>query len=120
LGFRRNADGSTESGTLAPTLRAEFKNGAMLSLTYRANYESVLDSFPLAPGVPVPPGAYWFHEGEVEYSAGRTTLFQPSLAATAGQFYDGHRVAITPSIVWNAWPPHLELGAEQRDSVPRS
>ncbi|MDH3498428.1 MAG: hypothetical protein OER21_16865 [Gemmatimonadota bacterium] len=111
-GFRRNADGSTESATLAPALEAEFRNGAQLSVTYRANYEGVLDSFPLAPDVAVPPGAYWFHEGAVEYRAGRTTLFQPSVEATAGQFYDGHRVAVTPRLVWNARPPHLELGAD--------
>jgi len=111
-GFRRNADGSTESATLSPTLQAEFRNGANLLLTYRANYESVLESFPLAPGVPVAPDDYWFHEGEVRYQAGRTSLFQPSVSTAAGQFYDGHRVSIAPSIVWNAWPPHLELGAD--------
>ncbi len=111
-GFRRNVDGSTESATFAPALAAEFRNGAQLSVMYRANYEGVLDSFPLAPDVAVPPGAYWFHDGAVEYRAGRTTLFQPSVEATAGQFYDGHRVAITPRLVWNARPPHLELGAD--------
>lgn len=72
----------------------------------------MLDSFPLAPDVPVPPGTYWFHEGEVGYQAGRTTLFQPSLSVTGGQFYDGHRVELAPSLVWNAVPPHLELGAD--------
>ncbi len=111
-GFRRNADGSTESGTLAPTIRAEFRSGATLSATYRANYESVLDSFPLAHDVFVPPGEFWFHEGVVAYQAGRTTLFRPSVTATAGQFYDGHRVALAPSVEWNAVPPHLELGAD--------
>lgn len=110
-GFRRNADGSTESATFSPTVQAEFRNGANLSLTYRANYESVLRSFPLAPGVAVVPDDYWFHEGEVQYRAGRTSLFQPSVTATVGQFYDGHRATIAPSVVWNAVPPHLELGA---------
>jgi len=112
VAVRRNADGSTESAELAPQLSTEFRSGAILSLTYRASYEGVLDSFPLAPGAPVPPGTYWFHEGEVEYGAGRTTLFRPSITATAGQFYDGHRVAVAPSLEWNAVPPHLELGAD--------
>jgi hypothetical protein len=111
-GFRRNADGSTESGTLAPTARAEFRSGATLSATYRANYESVLDSFPLAPGVPVLPGEYWFHEGELVYQPGRTTLLRPGVTVTAGQSYDGHRVALAPSVKWNAVPAHLELGAD--------
>jgi len=60
----------------------------------------------------VTPGEYWFHEGEMAYRGGRTTLFQPSLTATVGQFYDGHRVALAPGLVWNAVPPHLELGAD--------
>jgi hypothetical protein len=64
-------DGSTDSGPLAPTLRGEFRSGAARGLTYRANYESVRDSFPVAPDVSVPPDAYWFHEAEVEYRAGR-------------------------------------------------
>ena len=111
-GFRRNADGSTESGTFAPRVTAEFRTGATLSATYSANYESVLDSFPLAPDVSVLPGEYWFHEGQVAYRAGRTTLLRPSVTATAGQFYDGHRVSLGPSVEWNAVPPHLELGAD--------
>ena len=111
-GFLRNADGSMESGTLAPTVRGEFRSGATLSVTYRANYESVLDSFPLAPEVSVPPGEYWFHEGALVYQPGRTTLLRPGVTATAGQFYDGHRVALAPSVEWNAVPPHLELGAD--------
>ncbi len=111
-GFRRNADNSMDSGTLAPSLRAEFRNGGSLSLTYRANYESVLDSFSLAPGVFVSPAAYWFHEGEASYRAGRTTMFQPSLSVALGQFYSGRRLSLTTNIVWNPLPPHLELGAD--------
>ncbi len=118
-GFRRNADGSTESGTLEPTLAAEFKNGSTLDLTYRANYESVRDSFPLAPGVAVLPDDYWFHEAEVGFSAGRTSLFQPRLGATAGQFYDGHRVSLAAGATWNPVPPHLELGTDYTFDVIR-
>jgi hypothetical protein len=90
-GFRRNADGSMESGIVTPGLGAEFKNGSTLDFDYRANYESVRDSFSIAPGVDVPPGEYWFHDGELAYSGGTAGLLQPSLSAIAGQFYDGHR-----------------------------
>lgn len=110
-GFRRNADGSTESGTLSPELRAEFKNGGNLNLTYRANYESVLDSFAIASGVPVPPAAYWFHEGELGYRAPMSASFRPTVVATAGQFYDGHRVSLSATPAWNP-SRHLELGLD--------
>jgi hypothetical protein len=110
-GFRRNADGTTESGTLAPGFRAEFKNGGFLSLTYRATFESVLDSFELAPAVPVPPSAYWFHEGEFGYRAPMSASFRPSLMATAGQFYGGHRISIAVTPAWNP-SRHLELGID--------
>ncbi len=110
-GFRRNADDSMESGTFSPTLRAEFKNGSNLSLTYRANYESLLDDFSLAPAVAVPTGEYWFHEGELAYRGGRSALFQPNLSVSAGQFYDGRRFSVSTNATWNAAPPHLQLGA---------
>jgi hypothetical protein len=109
-GFRRNADASWESGILSPTVEAELRNGSTLSLTYTANYESVLDSFPLAPDVAVTPGTYWLHEGEATFRASRATRFQPSVTLAAGRFYDGHRVSVTATPAWNL-SPHLELGA---------
>jgi hypothetical protein len=111
-GFRRNADGSMESGILTPGLGAEFKNGSTLDLDYRANYESVRDAFSLAPGVDVPPGDYWYHDVELAYSGGTAGLFQPSVSLIGGQFYDGRRFAIRGSAVWNAAPPHLQLTAD--------
>ncbi|OGU07473.1 MAG: hypothetical protein A2W29_08950 [Gemmatimonadetes bacterium RBG_16_66_8] len=111
LGFRRNNDGTTESGSLGPGLRAEFKNGGELNLKYRANYESVLDSFDLTDGVPVPPAAYWFHEGELAYRAPLSTSFRPSFVAVAGQFYGGYRVSFTANPAWNP-SRHLELGVD--------
>jgi hypothetical protein len=110
-GLRRNADGTTESAGLSPELRAEFKNGGNLNLTYRANYESVLDSFALAPGVPVPPNAYWFHEGELGYRAPLSASFRPSVVAVAGRFYDGRRISLNASPAWNP-SRHLELGID--------
>lgn len=110
--FRRNADRSLESSVYNPGLSAEFKNGSTLDLDYRANYESVRESFSLAPGVDVPPGDYRFHDGELEYSGGTAGLFQPSLTMIAGQFYDGHRLGIRANALWNAAPPHLQLRGE--------
>ena len=110
-GFRRNADGTVESAVLQPGVRAEFKNGGNLSLLYRANYESVRDSFELSGGAPVPPDAYWFHEGELSYMAPLSASFRPSLGAVAGQFYGGHRVAFTANPAWNA-SRHIELGVD--------
>jgi hypothetical protein len=111
LGFRRNADGSIESSTLSPSLSAEFKNGSSLGFTYSANYESVLNSFPISPDVVVLPGEYWFHEGEASYSAPSTNLFQAGIVATVGQFYDGYRVALSATPEWHP-SPHLDMGVD--------
>jgi hypothetical protein len=68
----------------------------------------VLDSFYLAPGVPVPPAAYWFREGELGYRAPMSACFRPTLVATAGPFYGGHRFALAANPAWNP-SRHLEL-----------
>jgi hypothetical protein len=109
-GFRRNGDGTTESLVMEPGLRAEFKRGGNLNLLYRANYESVRDSFELAGGLAVPPADYWFHEGELSYDAPMSASFRPGMGAVAGEFYGGWRVSLNATPTWNL-SRYLEVGA---------
>lgn len=107
----RNADRSVESALLDPTLNVELRNGGQLTLTYRASYESVRDSFALSGGVPVPPGDYWFRDADLRYMAPMSASFRPTFGASAGRFYDGRRAAFSISPAWNPWS-HLELGVD--------
>ncbi|HEX9580247.1 MAG TPA: DUF5916 domain-containing protein [Gemmatimonadales bacterium] len=110
-GFRRNVDGTVESAVIEPGIRTEFKAGGNLNLSYRANYESVRDSFEISNGVAVPPGTYWFHEGEVAYMAPMSASFRPSAGFTAGQFYGGRLLSIRTNPAWNP-SRHVELGVD--------
>ncbi len=107
----RHSDGSAESGLIEPNLSAEFKNGGQLTVVPRTSYESVRDSFLLAGGTPVAPGAFWFFEVEVRYQAPMAASFRPTASIAAGHFYDGSRQAISLNPAWNPWS-HLELGVD--------
>jgi hypothetical protein len=109
--FLRNGDGTVESAEVAPTVVAELKGGAEIGLTLRNSYESVRDSFLIADLTPVPPGEYRYHQVELEYQAARSGQIRPSIALSAGSFFDGSRVAVAAEPAWNP-SRHLELGAQ--------
>jgi hypothetical protein len=108
--FLRNADHGTQSAFLEPGVNLELKGGDQFSLTYRANYEGVTNTFDLSGGTPVLPGNYWFREAELHYMAPMVARFRPTFTATVGQFYDGHRLALSANPAWNL-SSHVELGA---------
>ena len=107
----RNGDRSVESALIDPNLNLELKTGGQLTLTYRASYESVRDSFDLSGGTPVPPGDYWFREGELRYMAPMSATFRPTFGVALGQFYDGSRFSVGVNPAWNPIS-RLELGLD--------
>ncbi len=109
--FLRNGDRTVESAAIEPQLEAELKTGAEISLSLNNSYESVRDSFEVAGDVPVVPGEYWFHEGELRYQASRAGRIRPTFSVSAGTFYDGTRVSVSAQPAWNP-SRYVELGAE--------
>ncbi len=109
--FLRNEKAAVESAQLTPTLEAEFKSGNRLNVSYRANYESVLSPFAIAPQVLIPTGNYWFHELELMFISRPGVTLRPNFTLTAGQFFDGYRTAVELRPTLNA-SRHVELGAD--------
>ncbi|MBT3327842.1 MAG: hypothetical protein HN396_16580, partial [Gemmatimonadales bacterium] len=48
----------------------------------------------------IPAGSYWAHEGAVRFMSPRGWTIQPSVTATAGDFFDGTRVGLNTGLGW--------------------
>ncbi|MFQ5704718.1 MAG: DUF5916 domain-containing protein [Gemmatimonadales bacterium] len=116
--YLRNGDRTVESGSIQPNLQFEFKSGAMINLSTKSSYESVLKPFRLAGGANVPAGDYWFHEGQLRVSSSRQRVFRPNMTVAAGSFYDGYRVRLQSGPAWSL-SRHFELSANYALNVIR-
>lgn len=104
----RNADDEVDTGEVRPFLTLETNDGLSLTGDTRTRYEDVPAAFELSDDAVIPEGSYRATEASVRFGAPRGWAFRPNLGLTAGQFFDGRRVAIDPSFDWpvNA---HLQL-----------
>jgi len=106
--FLRTSDGTAESRSIEPEWDLEFKGGSQLRGSLNSRFESTLVPFVIA-GVEVPPGEYWFHEGEVRLQLPRSDRFRGDFTGRAGSFYDGTRLGLALNPSWNQ-SKYLELG----------
>ncbi|MBM4188822.1 MAG: carbohydrate binding family 9 domain-containing protein [Gemmatimonadetes bacterium] len=106
--YHRTSDGRPETRSVEASMEIETREGHEISIGSRSSFESVTTGFPVA-GAVVPAGDYWFHEGFARVELPRSDRFRGNFSATAGQFYDGHRVGVSASPSWNP-SKYLEVG----------
>ncbi len=104
LGLERGV----ESGQVQPFVQLETKPGTTFKLSANAQYEDVLSDFDLSDDVGILRGSYSFTEGIAEFRAPRGWMVRPNLTLTAGEFYDGGRLAVASDVSWSV-DEHLEL-----------
>lgn len=107
--YRRNADGSTESGRYGVQGLVETRGGHSVSADLFRTYEDLLRPFALSAQAGVPAGSYWFTEGGLSYSPPSGALFRPTASVSGGSFYDGTRVSASFSPTWSL-SRHVGLG----------
>ena len=95
----RGGDGTAESREIRPEIEFDFKGGTNLTFGALSSFESVRLAFPVS-RVFIPPGEYWFHEGNVALRLPRSAVFRGELNATAGSFYDARRLGLSVRPVW--------------------
>lgn len=106
--YRRNADGSTESWSLAPEWALETKSGHTITAGAESAYENLEQGFQLSPDARIPAGSYHFFSGRVAYVPSAARLIRTGASLEAGSFFDGWRTSVAVSPSWNA-SRHLEL-----------
>ena len=110
--FRRNSDGSIQSGQIGPAYRLNFKNNSFTSLSVKRFYEDVDEEFDFSDNddAVIPVGSYSFYGVEGTIGSSGTKPFFLVTDFYAGSFFDGNRFSITLSPTWNL-SPSLEIGA---------
>ena len=93
--YNRLSDGELESLSISPKFALVSKKGYHLTISFNYQKEGVLSSYSLAEGDSVLAGNYSFTNASALWSSPSTKPFRISLNVDAGEFYDGHRYAIT-------------------------
>ena len=106
--FRRNADGSVESGRVGLSGVMETRGSHRLTAEMSRSYEDLTGTFFLSEDARAPIGSYWFSEATVSYSPPSGDWFRPNANVSGGGFYDGTRLTAGFSPTWSA-SRHLRL-----------
>ena len=109
--FIRNSDGSIETAELGPEWRLNPKIGGFMRLYASMNYESIVDTFRIAPEAWVAPGNYPFSKVSLFFISPFGYLLRARISMDAGAFYDGWRVTFGLAPSWSI-SSHLEVGGE--------
>jgi hypothetical protein len=91
--YTSNVDNSLQSALITPVWRARTKASAGFGVSATFDRENVTKDFALSDKVSIPAGKYSFVSGTLTYASpvDQTFSYQPTL--TAGQYFDGKRVA---------------------------
>jgi hypothetical protein len=108
-GYRRNADGSTETAEMGASAGVQTRSGHNLSAGVTGTYEDLREGFALSDDAGVVAGEHTFVAGRVGFTAPNSWLLRGTASVQAGQFYDGRIASISVSPTWYA-SRHLELG----------
>ncbi len=92
-------DGTADSREIRPEIEFDFKGGSNLTIGSLSSYENIRVGFDVA-DVAIPPGQYWFHEGNVDLRLPRSAAFRGEFSASAGSFYDGSRLSLALGPTW--------------------
>lgn len=96
----RNDDDEVDTGQLRPFLTLELNDGTSFAIHANVTFEDVPFSFDLSDRVEVLAGDYWMTEASLRFGSPRGWGVRPNVTATAGDFFDGHRVAISSRVDW--------------------
>lgn len=107
----RNADNTLESAQYAVWLQAETKSGGGGWLEPKLFIEDVAAPFVIGGEAGIPAGRYTYADLQFAWSMPAGRSLRASIDTRAGTFFDGTRVQLIASPVWNV-SPHLELGAD--------
>lgn len=108
--FRRNGDGSIESGRVGLSGVVETRGSHRLTAEMSASYEDLTERFVLSGGAAAPAGSYWFGEASLRYAPPSGNWFRPNAYISGGGFYDGTRLSAGVSPTWSA-SRHVRLSA---------
>ena len=107
--FRRNADGTVESGEVTTTAVLETNGQHRWTLSLPVRHENVETDFnPGGADAVVPAGRYRFTAVGLAYRPPQGLPFRPTLRAETGEFYDGRATSLSFSPSWSA-SKHLSL-----------
>jgi hypothetical protein len=104
----RNVDDAVDTGQLSPFLTLETNAGLTLRLNTNTQYEDVPEGFSLSEEAEIPAGSYWASEAAFRFESPRGWPVRPNVTVTAGEFFDGTRVAINQDFDWPV-SAHLQL-----------
>jgi hypothetical protein len=104
----RNSDDEVDTGQLRPFLTLETNNGLSVTLNTNTQYEDVPSDFTISDAADVPSGSYWATEAALRFEAPRGWSVRPNATVTAGQFFDGSRLAVSHDVDWPV-SPFLQL-----------
>jgi hypothetical protein len=89
LEYIENAAGQLETRNQTGRFAAEQQNSDIFIVEGGANYELLVESFPIAPGVRIPKGSYNFNDVTFSYQMGQQRRLSGTVMYQTGQFYDG-------------------------------
>ncbi len=99
--YGRNADNSIESAELGPGWEFETKAGSRGSFSFKRHLEGVQDEFSFSDTAGVPAGKYAYHEFAGSFDTPRAGRLRLSSTVNAGTFYDGTRLSLSVSPIWD-------------------
>jgi len=105
--FRRNSDGSVESGEINPYWTVYSKSGWSVAGGVKLSYEDVAEPFQISNRAGVPAGRYHFAAAGVMAVTPTGSSFYATFDASAGSFYDGRQLSFSVQPTW-----HLSSGVE--------
>ena len=113
----RAADWQTASFQWRP-LGAEFQSGEQFEVNFQRDLDAPADSFEIFPGVPVPPGRYWWNRWELQFETSQARPVSVWSMVSWGGFYGGRSTEVSLS---GSWRPggHLILGLDLTRTAAR-
>jgi hypothetical protein len=96
----RNVDDAVDTGQLRPFLTLETNAGLTMTVNANTQYEDVPEDFALSDAAGVLAGSYWATEGAFRFEAPRGWPIRPNVTVTAGQLFDGRRIAVSNDFDW--------------------
>lgn len=116
LDYITNRVGALETRQGQLGLGVSFIEGGSLGFEVRDQLEQIADSFPIFPGVIIPPGSYGFRDASVSYHSSEARRLTGSASLSAGRFWSGTRRSVQLGGTWR--PRHnlfFELSANRND-----
>ncbi|HNP48395.1 MAG TPA: DUF5916 domain-containing protein [Bacteroidia bacterium] len=104
--------GITETRYIDAKSVITWKSGAELSIIpYSYQEDRIFDSFELGKDITIEPGLYRMITSSFNLTGPTKSNVKSSIGVTAGKFYSGDRISVTPSLLYN-FSSHLLAGID--------